>query len=140
MKSLIEQLHINHIFSFLLKKKVLLFVFIIPLHLINFSILAQDSSRPNVLLLHSYHQQFKWTGDITQGVESVLEGKCNLQVQYMDTKRQFDEEYQEILLNLVYHKYKKHKYQVIISCFPLCNTLKIFVNDPTQLGLHFIHF
>jgi PAS domain S-box-containing protein len=97
------------------RKKVLLFVFIIPLHLINFSVLAQDSSRPNVLLLHSYHQQFKWTGDITQGVESVLEGKCNLQVQYMDTKRQFDEEYQEILLNLVYHKYKKHKYQVIIS-------------------------
>ncbi|PLX14784.1 MAG: hypothetical protein C0599_18090 [Salinivirgaceae bacterium] len=76
---------------------------------------GQESSRPNVLILHSYHQQFKWTEDITKGIEDVLSNKCNLQVQYMDTKRQFDEEYKKILFDLIYHKHIKHNYRVIIS-------------------------
>jgi PAS domain S-box-containing protein len=95
--------------------KVLL-ILIVGFHMLMSPIIsAQSTELPDVLVLHSYHQQFKWTGDITQGVESILEGKCNLQVQYMDTKRQFDEEYQQILFDLIYHKHKKHDYDVIIA-------------------------
>ena len=100
----------------LLKNHLLMVIWVFVFLIIALpEISAQNETRPNVLILHSYHQQFKWATDITEGIESVLEDKCNLQVQYMDTKRQFDEEYQKILFDLIYHKHKKHNYQVIIS-------------------------
>lgn len=41
-----------------------------------------------VLILHSYHQGYKWTDDITAGIKSLFPKKSNvaLTIEYMDTK------------------------------------------------------
>jgi len=115
------------------KKYCLLLLLIIFSHGI---LLSNNNELPKVLILHSYHQQFKWTNEITQGIETQLKGICDIQVQYMDTKRQFDSTYQKILFDLIYHKHKKHHYDVIIvSDNNALNFLKkyhdtIFQNTP----------
>ncbi len=87
---------------------------LLPFIFLSHSILLSNDKLPKVLILHSYHQQFKWTNEITRGIEKELEGICDLQVQYMDTKRQFDSAYQKILFDLIYHKHKKHQYDVVV--------------------------
>ena len=100
-------------------------------------LLSNNNELPKVLILHSYHQQFKWTNEITQGIETQLEGLCDIQVQYMDTKRQFDSTYQKILFNLIYHKHKKHHYDVIVvSDNNALNFLKKYHDTISTLPLH----
>lgn len=67
-----------------------------------------------ILLLHSYHTGFKWTDDITRGVKDVLGKNVTLYVEYMDTKRQYDEEYTGILLETLRYKFERHNFQLII--------------------------
>jgi len=67
-----------------------------------------------ILLLHSYHTGFKWTDDITQGVKDVLGNNVTLFVEYMDTKRQYDEAYTGILLDALKYKFERHNFQLII--------------------------
>ncbi len=69
-----------------------------------------------VLLLNSYHQGYLWTDEITRGVEETLAGAdVELHIEYMDTKRQFDVAYQELLRQVLRHKHRKHRYAVIIA-------------------------
>jgi GAF domain-containing protein/ABC-type uncharacterized transport system substrate-binding protein len=76
---------------------------------------AQDQ-RKQVLVLHSYHQGYKWTDDIMAGIESVLgQEDVELQIEYMDTKRTFDETYLERLYQVYQHKFSGRKFDAIIS-------------------------
>ena len=69
-----------------------------------------------VLLLNSYHQGYLWTDEITRGVEETLAGAdVELHIEYMDTKRQFDVAYQELLRQVLRHKHRKHRYAIIIA-------------------------
>lgn len=45
--------------------------------------------RKQVLLIHSYHNGYKWTDDITRGIRDGLGGDENidLRIEYLDTKR-----------------------------------------------------
>ncbi len=48
--------------------------------------------RPKVLLVHSYHTGYPWADGITRGLRMSLSGSnIDLQIFYMDTKRQTDE-------------------------------------------------
>jgi GAF domain-containing protein/ABC-type uncharacterized transport system substrate-binding protein len=83
-----------------------------------FAVWAQDEEEAQVLVLHSYHQGYKWTDDITEGIESVLgdaQENVDLQIEYMDTKRIFDEEYIQGLYDLYKHKFSDSQFDVIIS-------------------------
>ncbi|WP_417324128.1 ABC transporter substrate binding protein [Halarcobacter sp.] len=70
-----------------------------------------------VLILHSYHQGYKWTDDITAGIKSLFPKKSNvaLTIEYMDTKRRFDETYLEILKKSYLYRYSKEKFDLIIA-------------------------
>lgn len=68
----------------------------------------------NILLIHSYHSGFKWTDDISAGVNAALGDRVNLFVEYMDTKHQYSEEYLELLSNLLEYKFPQHNFQLII--------------------------
>jgi PAS domain S-box-containing protein len=71
-----------------------------------------------VLLLHSYHKGMTWTEDITAGVEEVLDLKSNeaeLTVEYMDTKRLFDDVHYDNLRRLYAHKFPPNAFDVIIT-------------------------
>lgn len=78
---------------------------------------AQDEAASEVLVLHSYHQGYKWTDDITAGIESILgdDETINLQIEYMDTKRIADQAYLDQLLELYKQKFENRQFDVIIS-------------------------
>jgi|GEM_PF-756712 two-component system, cell cycle sensor histidine kinase and response regulator CckA len=79
---------------------------------------ARPDSTRKVLILNSYHKEFKWTDDQVSGAKKVLsEGIKDLElfVEYMDTKRIFNREYLEYLLNIYRLKYKKIKLDAIIT-------------------------
>ncbi|HDQ14536.1 MAG TPA: histidine kinase, partial [Sediminispirochaeta sp.] len=68
-----------------------------------------------VLLLHSYHSGYQWTDDISRGGRHALGDQINLHVEYLDTKRHYDESYMELLRELLEYRFRKNNFQVIIS-------------------------
>ena len=81
--------------------------------LISTSVFAGNTvSQPHVLLLNSYHKGYLWSDEITRGVEENLDAAGGmLHIEYMDTKRHFDEDYFELLsqmLSLKHSKYHTH--------------------------------
>lgn len=55
----------------------------------------------HILILHSYHQGFQWTDNITKGIESEFEDISTiieLHFEYLDTKRNFGKTYYEHLV------------------------------------------
>lgn len=76
-----------------------------------------SARRQKILILHSYHQGLKWTDNITNGILSVLNKHDNLEIQfeYMDTKRRYDEEYLEEFVKLYRLKHKSIPYSVVIA-------------------------
>jgi two-component system, cell cycle sensor histidine kinase and response regulator CckA len=71
-----------------------------------------------ILLLNSYHQGFKWTDDITHGVQSVLAKEVpgvQLHIEYMDTKRIYDPQYYDHLVSLYSYKYRDTHFDAIIA-------------------------
>ncbi len=74
---------------------------------------------PSVLLLNSYHPQYRWTDDIVRGVKDALSHKIhteNLHIEYMDSRRFVDDlEYEQKLIALLKHKYRIYEPEVIIT-------------------------
>lgn len=71
-----------------------------------------------VLVLNSYHKGYKWTDDMGRGIEEVFKENpvpYEIFVDYMDTKRLFNEEYLKVLKGLYREKYKEMFFDVIIS-------------------------
>ncbi|MGC9395556.1 MAG: ABC transporter substrate binding protein [Anaerolineae bacterium] len=79
---------------------------------------AQDALRRQVLYINSYHRGYKFSDDITQGIEAVLKApgsNTDLLVEYMDTKRLASNAYMEELYQLYKIKYGGKKLDLIIS-------------------------
>jgi len=71
-----------------------------------------------ILVLHSYHRGYKWTDDISEGIEKVLKESgvpFKLSYEYMDTKKIFNDEYVGMLRKLLREKYHKTGFDLIIS-------------------------
>jgi PAS domain S-box-containing protein len=79
---------------------------------------ARAAAQPEqVLLLHSYHQGFAWTDNLTRGVERVLaeSGRpIELTVEYMDTKRRNDEGHYANLSALYRGKFPPGLFKILI--------------------------
>ena len=79
---------------------------------------GEDPSLKHLLVLHSYHQGYKWTDDITRGIEAALrnEGKTvKVHYEYMDTKRVSDSAYIKLLYETYRQKFSKTAFDVIIA-------------------------
>jgi len=79
---------------------------------------AQESTKKKVLILNSYHRGYKWTDDITEGIESVFKAgneNVTLYIEYMDTKRISDEHCINLLYQIYKHKFRDTGFDVIIS-------------------------
>lgn len=79
---------------------------------------ACGNEKKEILLLHSYHQDLPWTDNITQGIQSVLEGsglKYELHIEYMDTKRHAPENMFSALEDLYNKKYQQIPFDLIIA-------------------------
>jgi PAS domain S-box-containing protein len=80
-------------------------------------ILTASARRQKILILHSYHQGLNWTDNITKGILSVLNEHEDVEIQfeYMDTKRRYDEEYLDEFVKLYRLKHKGIPYSLVIA-------------------------
>ncbi|PKQ62242.1 hypothetical protein BZG02_13060 [Labilibaculum filiforme] len=71
----------------------------------------------NILVLHSYHQGLAWTDSITSGIRSVFKNRpeINLIFEYLDTKRNYNEDYFTALQNIYKVKAKQIPFEAIIT-------------------------
>ena len=75
----------------------------------------QYLKQQEVLVLHSYHQGFKWTRDLQSGIESILKNQeVSLYVSYLDSKRFFTDEYMALLTEAFARKFSHREFDLVI--------------------------
>lgn len=129
----------------LIKKLILTLLTILP-YVFAWGFNSDEEPRKhNILVLHSYHQQYKWTKDITKGIEKALKDNARLQIQYMDTKRQFDKPYRNLLAKMLAHRHSRQNYDIVIAvdnnAFEFVKKFRdsIFGNTPVVFcGINFL--
>ncbi len=94
-----------------LKKRILILLFCVFLGLV------VHADRKKILVIHSYHQGLVWTDNITQGIQSVFKDRHDIELhfEYLDTKRNPQEEYRKKLAELYEEKVHTIPYEVIIT-------------------------
>ena len=93
---------------------IVLFLLIFQLGMPLFSAPAKDRT---VVILHSYHQGFKWTDDIAAGINEILltsTDRIELIHEYMDSKRRWNANYKNLLKDLYAYKYSHKQLDAII--------------------------
>ncbi len=79
---------------------------------------ARRAKRKQILLLNSYHQNFRWNEEIFEGLSDVLrplETGLVLHVENMDTKRvEYNAHYAQQLRDVLAHKFKGVKLELIM--------------------------
>jgi len=90
-------------------KKILLLLFL------SFGILLAQNTK-DVLLIHSYHEGYKWSDDISKVIENNFLDKDNifLSTVYMDTKRVDTKEYLEAFYHYYRERFKHYSFDVVI--------------------------
>lgn len=121
-------------------KKTSLFISLclITLSIFNYSygIAENYDLKKDVLVINSYNKGLKWTDDIVRGIESILQDKANIYVEYMDAKRIDNEEYHVMLRDIFSHKFKNYSFDTIITsdvnalAFMAKYGVEIFPNTP----------
>lgn len=78
---------------------------------------AFAEAKKNVLILNSYHQDYKWTNDETRGVVEALapvNDKIKIYIEYMGTKWVSGDQYFEELNRMLKFKYQNIRFDVIV--------------------------
>jgi diguanylate cyclase (GGDEF)-like protein len=78
---------------------------------------SSDGYKTSVLVLNSYHEGYRWTDDIVQGINSVFGpewGEVDLDFEYMDAKRNHSPDYLKELGRLYSHKFRNSRYDLVI--------------------------
>src|SRR5207248_613361 len=79
---------------------------------------AQPLLNKKILLLHSYHQNYKWTDEITAAVLDEFKGVIpdeNIHIEYMDARRSLDDSlYDNYLRQYMFNKYKPQRFDLIL--------------------------
>ncbi|WP_448550272.1 ABC transporter substrate binding protein [Thalassotalea fusca] len=92
---------------------------VLMLLLLTAKAIASLETEPRILLLNSYHAQYRWTADLTKGVQDELSAVIpteNLHVEFMDERRFIDDDvYHRKLLDLYNYKYAINKPSLIIT-------------------------
>lgn len=118
------------------KGKGILILCLACLLILSLASLASAATK-NVLILNSYHNGYKWTDDITRGVQSVLdEKKVKVYIDFLDTKRNPGEAYLKNLDEFYKSKFRSNTFDVIVTSdddalgFIKRNRDKLFPNTP----------
>jgi diguanylate cyclase (GGDEF)-like protein len=79
---------------------------------------AKKNTNHEILILHSYNTGFKWTDDILSGIKESL-GKTlqntEVHVEYMDTKRHPEAEFNYLNYIMLREKYRHMKFSVVLT-------------------------
>lgn len=75
-----------------------------------------EENKKQILVINSYHCDMKWTSDIVSGIKTVFnDSRYDLYIEYMDTKRNYTNEYREKIEDLLKYKYKNKKFDIVIT-------------------------
>ena len=77
------------------------------------------ANRKSVLIFHSYHSGLEWTDNITKGIKRVFtpaNDSIELYFEYLDRKRNLEEDYYQQLEKLYQLKTQNSTYDVVIAC------------------------
>jgi PAS domain S-box-containing protein len=69
-----------------------------------------------VLILNSYHQGLSWSDSLVQSIITTLESQVNVEihVEYMDTRRIYNEIYLEELLSMYKLRFQNRRFDIVI--------------------------
>jgi hypothetical protein len=74
------------------------------------------NEKPTVLFLNSYHNGYLFSDEIVRGVRDSFGGQAvELHIDYLDSKKQFDDEYIALMVELLKRKNRAFSYDLIIS-------------------------
>ncbi|WP_378955792.1 ABC transporter substrate binding protein [Pelosinus sp. sgz500959] len=101
-------------------KKCISLLFLIVLLMISIilPVTAQGITKKSVLVLNSYHKDYKWSDNIVEGITSVFGPNAqniDLQIEYMDTHRISDNDYIDQLSKTYKYKFQEKRFDVIIA-------------------------
>lgn len=94
-----------------------LFFILMVLHLCLPSVSVANQEKKNVLYLNSYHDGYKWSDGLLEGVRAVLNSsryKVDLQIEYMDAKKFSYEVITKNLLSLYKEKFAAEQFDIVI--------------------------
>jgi PAS domain S-box-containing protein len=76
-----------------------------------------STEKKRVFVLNSYHPGFFWSDNVMRGVQSVIdpEGDIELVIEFLDTKRYFNEAYLQSVAKFFKQKYKEKQFDILIS-------------------------
>lgn len=94
-------------------KRYLLLVFLLFI----FCLQGHTSEQKEILVLNSYHNGLSWTDSIVNSIKEELtkELSYSIYIEYMDSKRHFNQEYLENLSQFYRQKYKNKQFDLIIT-------------------------
>jgi two-component system, cell cycle sensor histidine kinase and response regulator CckA len=81
------------------------------------NVIAFAKEKKNVLYLNSYHQGYRWSDKLLEGIRSVMNTsayKVDLQIEYMDAKKYNYDYIESRLFRLYREKFKEELFDVII--------------------------
>lgn len=87
-------------------------------HSIEFIYADNSDNVKTVLFINSYHEGYKWSDDIYDGIKSVLKSsdiKIDLQLEYMDTQRVINQQYYQSLFETYKYKFQDRNFDLILS-------------------------
>jgi diguanylate cyclase (GGDEF)-like protein/PAS domain S-box-containing protein len=91
-----------------------IFIFSISLHHMS-KVEASTAAYKNVLVIHSYDENYRWTSDINKGIlDSLTASSLNIYTDYMDLKRVKPDGYYEEFMKFQKAKYGGISFDVII--------------------------
>ncbi len=76
---------------------------------------AAENSPQRILVLHSYGTSYEWTHQLQKGIEDkFLDTNVKLSVEYLDTKRIFNEDYFTSVRQYIASKYHDYPFDAVI--------------------------
>ena len=70
-----------------------------------------------ILIIHSYHQNFAWTQNISEGINTIFKKSdfpANFCIEYMDTKRHVPQDLSPHLKELFLQKYENNQPDLVL--------------------------
>ncbi len=92
--------------------------FLAVIILLSLPLLVFAQSSKNVLLLHSYHQGFKWTDEQNDSIVNELStgsSPIKYYIEYMGTKWVYDKDYLDLLPELYRLKFKAISFDLVVA-------------------------
>lgn len=101
-----------------MKKLITVLAVLYMMILLSYGFSIAEDEYTNILILNSYDSENVWTSAQVKGIEASLEeldGKYNVFVEYMDTKRFTGENHNKHMFNYLHNKFENTRIDFIIS-------------------------